>query len=143
VTLTGLIPQADAPSYLAASDLLLSPHVANQDGSKFFGSPTKLFEYMAMGKAIIASDLDQIGQVLADSIRVDGSLPADPAVDDTRLAALCPPGDVQALVDTIKFVVERPAWRAALGRNARAEALSKYTWSHHVDAILDRLAAVS
>jgi len=49
VHLAGLVPQRAAPRFLAASDLLLSPHVGNADGSRFFGSPTKLFEYMAMG----------------------------------------------------------------------------------------------
>ena len=64
VTLAGMRPQAETPSTLAASDVLLSPHVPNPDGTPFFGSPTKLFEYMAMAKPIVASDLDQIGWVL-------------------------------------------------------------------------------
>ncbi len=64
VTLAGTRPQAETPRTLAASDILLSPHVPNPDGTPFFGSPTKLFEYMAMAKPIVASDLDQIGWVL-------------------------------------------------------------------------------
>ena len=70
VTFTGLIAQARTVNYLATADILISPHVQNADGSKFFGSPTKLFEYMAMGKGIIASDLDQIGEVLSAGIRI-------------------------------------------------------------------------
>jgi glycosyltransferase involved in cell wall biosynthesis len=139
VTLTGLVAQAEAPEYLAASDVLLSPHVANADGSRFFGSPTKLFEYMAMGKAIVASDLEQIGKVLKASLR-SSSLPTnEPTAHETALAVLFPPGDVTALVDSIKFAVDRPAWRATLGGNARTEALAKYTWAHHTGAILEHL----
>ncbi len=42
--LTGMVPQDQGMSHLAACDLLVSPHVPNSDGSPFFGSPTKLFE---------------------------------------------------------------------------------------------------
>jgi len=62
--LTGMVPQEEGPAHLAACDILASPHVPNPDGTPFFGSPTKLFEYMAMEKGIVASDLDQIGEVL-------------------------------------------------------------------------------
>ena len=59
------------------------------------------------------------------------------------MAVLCPPGDVSALVAAIKFTIERAAWRTALGRNVRAEALSKYTWANHVSAIVDRLDSLT
>jgi glycosyltransferase involved in cell wall biosynthesis len=142
VTLAGLVPQAKAPAYLAASDLLLSPHIANADGSRFFGSPTKLFEYMAMGKAIVASDLDQIGQVLRKSLHASALPTARPDSNEERMAILFEPGNIPGLVESVKFAVDRPDWREALGRNGRAEVLEKYTWSHHVSAILDQLATV-
>jgi glycosyltransferase involved in cell wall biosynthesis len=138
--LAGLVPQADAARYLAMADVVVSPHVKNKDGSRFFGSPTKLFEYMAMGKAIVASDLEQIGTILKSGLH-SGELPSgEPEADDRRLAVLCEPGNVQALQDALRFIVDRPAWRAVLGANARAEVLARYTWGHHVSAILDGLA---
>jgi glycosyltransferase involved in cell wall biosynthesis len=137
ITLTGLVPQEEAPSYLAASDVVLAPHLANADGSRFFGSPTKLFEYMAMGKAIVASDLDQIGQVLRNSLRAGDMPDGEPTETDPRLAVLFPPGSVPALVESIIFAVNRPLWRRILARNARATALAQYTWAHHVAAILE------
>lgn len=141
-TLTGLLPQAEAPLAVAACDLMVSPHVHNPDGSRFFGSPTKMFEYLAMGKAVVASDLEQIGEVLAHSLRV-GSLPqAGPKPDESRLAVLTAPGDVAGLISGVRFLVEQPAWRRVLGENSRREALAKYTWDRHVDAILNGLERV-
>lgn len=139
VRFSGLIPQPEAPAMLAMSDVLVSPHVPNADGSSFFGSPTKLFEYMAMGKGIVASDLFQIGEVLRNSLRVDSLPSGEPTDSESRLSLLCRPGSADDLRQAIKFLVERPTWRHALGQNARREAIAKYTWKSHVQAILDGL----
>ena len=58
--------------------------------SRFFGSPTKLFEYMALAGGIVASDLEQIGQVLTPALRPQ-ELAGPVAVVDQR-AVLCRPG---------------------------------------------------
>lgn len=134
--LTGLIPQAEAPAFLAASDILLSPHVPNKDGSRFFGSPTKLFEYMAMGKAIIASELEQIGDVLKHSLHAAQLPVSSPCATNTELSVLCEPGNIQQLITALIFLVENKPWREQLGHCAREEALSKYTWAKHVEAFL-------
>lgn len=137
-TLPGLVPQLETPAYLAAADVLCSPHVQNADGSRFFGSPTKLFEYMSMGKPIVASDLEQLGEVLRNSVRIDELPTAEPGDDEGRLALLVPPGNAEAIARGILFLAERPSWRATLGRNVRREVEKKYTWRDHVAAILDR-----
>jgi glycosyltransferase involved in cell wall biosynthesis len=123
---TGLVPQEEGPAYLAACDLLSSPHVPNPDGSPFFGSPTKLFEYMAMGRAIIASDLDQIGEVL----------------DHGRTAWLVEPGDVDALTDGLRRLIDDPPLRRALGAAAQHEAVTRYTWREHTRRTIERLQQV-
>jgi glycosyltransferase involved in cell wall biosynthesis len=144
VHFAGLVLQAQAPAYLAASDILVSPHVPNADGTRFIGSPTKLFEYMGMGKAILASDLDQVGDVLRNSIGIeDAGVDPETVARQRRLAVLLPPGDFRALADGLVMLARRPELRGALGANARAEALSTYTWERHVAAILDRLLAVA
>ncbi|MBU2604949.1 MAG: glycosyltransferase [Alphaproteobacteria bacterium] len=142
VTLTGLVPQHLAPLHLAASDVFVSPHVANADGSQFFGSPTKLFEYMAMARPIIASDLEQIGQIFAGSPQVSelksgGDLPAD------AVALMAKPGSVPDLVRGITLLLENPDWGAILGKASRNEALTKYTWDDHIALIFDTLREVT
>lgn len=120
---TGLVPQEDGPRYLAACDVLASPHVPNPDGSPFFGSPTKLFEYMAMGKAIVASELDQIGEVLRHG----------------QTAWLVPPGDVAALVGALERLIDDPQLRGTLGEAARRDAVTHHTWRAHVEKTLAAL----
>lgn len=134
VKLTGLVPQNEAPRYLAASDILLSPHIKNPDGTAFFGSPTKLFEYLAMGRGIVASDLDQLGDVLNPALRLAGS--ECPTTVSDQVAVLVRPGDVVGLVRGIEFLATHDLLRERLGENARKVALGKYTWRHHVQAIL-------
>jgi glycosyltransferase involved in cell wall biosynthesis len=125
VSFTGLVEQETGPGYLAACDILASPHVPNADGSPFFGSPTKLFEYMAMGKAIVASDLDQIGEVLRHG----------------ETAWMVPPADAAALTDGMKRLIEDPDLRTRLGAAARRDVLLHHTWRAHVRRTLDALEA--
>ncbi len=131
VTFTGLTPQHTAPGYLAISDICVSPHVPNPDGSRFFGSPTKLYEYMIMGKAVVASDLEQIGDTLKEGVRV-----IDNPDIDSATAILSKPGDEKELADAILFLLESEERRDRIGANARRLALENYTWDKHVGAIL-------
>jgi glycosyltransferase involved in cell wall biosynthesis len=120
---TGLVPQEDGPRHLAACDILTSPHVGNPDGSPFFGSPTKLFEYMAMEKGIVASNLDQIGDLLRH--------------DDT--AWMVPPGDPNALAEGLARLIDDPALRHRLGDAARRDVLAHHTWRAHVRKTIDAI----
>jgi glycosyltransferase involved in cell wall biosynthesis len=121
--LTGLIPQEEGPKYLAACDILVASHKPNPDGTPFFGSPTKLFEYMAMGKGIVASDLNQIGEILKH--------------DDT--AWLVKPGDVECLNHGLKILIDDEHLRNRLGKAARQEVVTKYTWKEHTRKIIEKL----
>ncbi len=130
----GRVPQQEGARLLGACDLLVSPHNSHMVDSKFFGSPTKLFEYMAMGAGIVGSDLEQLGEVLSPALR-----PADLAKGDLRVGAeravLCTPGSVEEFVDAVVGLVERPDLSAALGRNARQAVLDQFTWTRHVENI--------
>ncbi len=120
VVLTGLLPHDSIPRLLDASDILVSPHVPMPDGSPFFGSPTKLFEYMAMGKAIVASNLDQLSQVL----------------DHGTTAWLVPPGNEVELAAAIEMLANDPELRRRLGQNARATILDRHTWRVNAARVL-------
>jgi glycosyltransferase involved in cell wall biosynthesis len=123
VRLTGVVPHPRAVELLACCDVCVSPHVPNPDGTAFFGSPTKLFEYMGLGRAIVASDLDQIGDVL----------------DDGRTALLTVPGDVPAAAAAVVRLLDDEALRARLGEAALRAAIESHSWDSHVGRILSAL----
>lgn len=121
--LTGVLEHHDALQMLACCDVCVSPHVPNRDGTPFFGSPTKLFEYMGLAKAIVASDLDQIGEV----------------IEHERSGLLCPPGDVDAAAAAILRLLGDEDLRGRLAAAALARARTEYSWAAHVLRILDAL----
>jgi glycosyltransferase involved in cell wall biosynthesis len=120
VTFTGAISHKSVRTYLDAADIFVSPHVPMPDGRPFFGSPTKLFEYMAMGKAIAASSLDQISDVL----------------EHGRTALLVRPGEPSELAEAIQHLASDSQLRIELGRNARETALARHTWRQNARRVL-------
>jgi glycosyltransferase involved in cell wall biosynthesis len=120
-TLTGSVAHADIPGYLAACDILLSPHVHNADGTRFFGSPTKLFEYMAMAKPIIASGVGQIGDVIHDGVN----------------GVLMKERDHIDLAEKILALAENAVLRDQLGAAARRDAIEKYSWQQNARRVID------
>ena len=134
IKLTGLISQEEIPEFLAISDILLSPHFPPYKNERFFGSPTKLFEYMAMKKVIIASDLEQITEVLAPSIHINDI----ENIDESRLAILSEPGNIDDLQKAIKYAVNNYSKLRFMGHNTRHKALKNYTWQRHVEEILSK-----
>jgi len=124
VIFTGAVPHDKVPAYLDASDILVSPHLPMPDGKPFFGSPTKLFEYMAMSKAIIASNLDQLALVLKHE----------------ETALLVPPGDGRELARAITRLTGSPEMRTSLGCRAREAAVANHTWQQNARQVLETLS---
>jgi len=120
VVFTGSVAHEKVPAYLDACDILVSPHVPLEDGSDFFGSPTKLFEYMAMAKGIVASRLGQIGDVLQDE----------------QNALLVEPKSVEELCDALLRLASSKDLRTRLGRQARRDVENKYTWDHNAQRVI-------
>jgi glycosyltransferase involved in cell wall biosynthesis len=121
VIFTGAVGHAEVPALLDACDVLVSPHIPLAAGADFFGSPTKLFEYMAMGKGIVASRLGQIGEVLTDE----------------KTALLVEPGNANELSAAIMRLAESRELREALGEAARQTAVERHTWKRNAQKIMD------
>jgi glycosyltransferase involved in cell wall biosynthesis len=90
-------------------DVAVAPYPALVD---FYYSPLKLFEYMAAGRAVVASRIGQIENVLRDE----------------HTALLYEPGDATALASSVLRLRRDGALRQRLGRNIRAH-VEEYTWA--------------
>ena len=119
----GIVSHERIPNLMAACDVLVAPHAPIEG---FVGSPMKLFEYLASGRAIIASRLEQLADVITDG--------------ETGL--LVTPGVVDELADAVIRLVDDPELRARLGRAGRQEALAKHTWQARVRMILDTVEGI-
>lgn len=135
VIFTGIIPQSEAPDYLYASDVFLSPHI-KREGEAFFGSPTKLFEYMAYKKPIIASALYQIKDVFQKPLYLYKKEKPE-SIDFDGL--LFEPNDVEQFVQCLEYCLDEKNNEilSKVGVNSYQNCMQNYTWDTHVDKIIN------
>ncbi len=120
VIITGLLPQNEVPPLLSAVDVAVLPYP--ELPAELWFSPLKLYEYMAAGKAIVASRSGQIADV----------------IEHGKTGLLVQPGNVHDLAEAITQLLQNAALRERLGRAARRQALANHTW----DSYISRLEAV-
>ncbi len=106
----GQVAPGEVPRYLAAMDAGALP-LPWTEHFAYYASAIKLFEYMAAGCAVLASDLPGTAEVVRDG----------------ESALLCPPGDAAAFGAAIVRLAHDPALRARLAAQARRDVLA-YTW---------------
>jgi glycosyltransferase involved in cell wall biosynthesis len=125
LTFTGLIPPPDVAARLQQADVLVLPNPPSAI-SNTFTSPLKLFEYMASGRPIVASDLPAIREILRDG--------------DTAL--LVEAGNPQALVAGIARIKEDAALGARLAARA-LEDVQAFSWAKRAQRLEALLIAVA
>jgi glycosyltransferase involved in cell wall biosynthesis len=125
MTFTGLLPPRDARRRLREADVLVLPNPASTLSTRYT-SPLKLFEYMASGRPIVATDLPAIREILTDG--------------DT--AILVEPGSVNALVNGIRRLRDDQALARRLAQRA-LEAVGRYTWDERARRLESLLAEVA
>lgn len=115
IDLWGFVPNGELAVRLAIADVLLMPYQKSVmvsggtlDTARWM-SPLKMFEYMAMGRAIISSDLPALREVL-----------------DDKTARLVAPENTRSWIEALKSL-ESDAQRRDIAKNARAAA-QQYGW---------------
>jgi glycosyltransferase involved in cell wall biosynthesis len=103
VTIAGFAP--DLPAVMAALDLALYAPLESDGMSRV------VFEYLAAGRAIVASRVGVVAEVLVDG----------------EHAALVPAGDAGALAATLAALLDDPARRARLGEAGRRLLVERFS----------------
>ena len=116
VVFTGLVPHDEIPRYLAVMDIMIAPYPALDF---FYFSPLKIFEYMAMGKPVIAPAIGQINLL----------------IDHGMTGLLYPVGDQASMEKAFAIVIEDGGARKKMGEEARKAIMLNYTWQKTAEKI--------
>jgi glycosyltransferase involved in cell wall biosynthesis len=123
VSITGLVPPREVTARLASASALVLPNTASAISERYT-SPLKLFEYLTIGRPIVASDLPSIREVLTDG----------------QTAMFVPPGNAAELAAALVQLKEDPALAVSLGAAAAALA-PRFTWDERARRIEAALEA--
>jgi glycosyltransferase involved in cell wall biosynthesis len=117
VELTGAVSPGIVPRLMASMDVAVAPFPRQEH---FYGSPIKLFEYMASGLAVVSSSVGQPAEVIEDGVN----------------GMLTPAGDFVALSRVLDTLRKDPQLRSRLGAAASEHVRSRNSWNGVVDKIL-------
>lgn len=115
------VPNREVPFWIRACDVVTIPWPWTEF-SAYFTSPLKLFEYMAAGVPIVATDLPSICEVLHHG----------------ENAWLVEPGNPKALAEGIAQVVSDGDLGNSIVSCAR-QGIGEYTWEHRAREILEHI----
>ena len=130
VVLHGFVAPSKLGGFYDALDVLLLPHpksgvrgaTGGMDISRWT-SPMKMFEYMASGVPLVASDLPVLGEVLADGVN----------------ALVAPAGDAAAWQAAIERLCRDGALRARLANAAQQDLRREHTWTARAERVMTGL----
>ena len=117
--IVGRRPRSEINMYLRAADVLVLPNSAREKISSHYTSPLKLFEDMASGTPIIASDLPSLREILHE-----------------KNALFFTPDDPRSLTDSIQKLFDSKELALRLGKQALDE-VQNYTWDNRAKVIVE------
>jgi glycosyltransferase involved in cell wall biosynthesis len=114
VIMPGKVDHSKVATYLSAMDFGILPD------SNDYGSPMKLFEFMAMAKGMVAPDFTPIAEV----------------VTNNETSWLFPAGDKQACINKVLEIAQDKTAYQRVGLNARAYIERERQWKHNAQQLL-------
>lgn len=119
ITFTGYVKKGKIPFYLKTADVLILPNTSFTKESVYYTSPIKMFEYMASGAPIIASNLPSLTEILNE-----------------KNAVLVRPDSAVDMLLGINKVLTNLQFADKIKKQAYAD-VQKYTWRNRVKIIID------
>ena len=120
IIFTGPVAREEIPQHIAALDVAVQPDVTE------YASPIKLFEYLALGRTVIAPDRPNIREV----------------VTQDESALLFPPRDWDAMEKSLAMLLDDPNHRDQLAANAAQLVETRgYTWVGNAERVVGMVAA--
>ncbi|MRS11734.1 MAG: glycosyltransferase [Actinobacteria bacterium] len=110
VVYLGRLPYAEVAGVVAHSAVSFVPMVAPERETMF--SPLKLYESMACGVPVVASDVIGVSEV----------------VNEHQCGVLVTPGDAEGIANAAAWVAQNPDEACAMGARGRDAAVSRYSW---------------
>lgn len=115
VVFTGRVPHDKLPDHIALFDIGIMPDSNN------YGSPMKIFEYMAMEKPVVAPKLKPIEEV----------------IENGQEGVLFTQRNKQELKEALLNLLNNKELCNSMGKEGRAKVLRNHTWDINVKKILE------
>ena len=118
IHIVGHKPHDEIPVWQKAADVLVLPNTAKEDISKYYTSPMKLFEYMASGTPIVASNIPSVAEIL-----------------NTENSVLSDADNSKMLAEKINWVLSNTQQSNILSAKALGD-VKKYSWEDRAKRIM-------
>ncbi len=117
VTFAGNIAYDDVPPHIAAMDIAVAPYIPHEN---FYYSPIKIFEYMVMGKPVVAGRIGQVEEIIADG----------------ETGILFEPGNIEQLAAVLTKLAADGSLCRHLGEKASVWVRQERTWDNNARQVV-------
>ena len=125
ILFTGTIPYENVPNYINISDVCVAPFIRTRNESMGL-SPLKIYEYLACGKPVVASNIKGVGDLLESS---NSGIPVIPDNPNELAKAI------------IKLLKDKQL-REQIGKNGREIAVNNYSWENTAKKTMEVLESI-
>lgn len=120
VCFLGQVARTEIPSLIAGFDVGYSGHL-DIKGSKVYHSPLKLYEYMAMGKPVVASAVEDARVLICEG----------------KTGFLFQPGDMEGVKQALVRAYEAREQLSEIGHRARKEVVANHSWIARTQTMIE------